>query len=1589
MSSSADAVMPSKEHDMPESKKGHPKYPGIQITTNGNQLVGLYTEARLTDAGIFYPITPSTEMGEMFEQSVAKGELNVFGDAKIAIEAEGEHAAQGGAIAYSVTGKRVVNFTSGQGVVYGLEQYYHAPGKLSTMVVEIASRPFTKHALNVHCGHDDIYSAMDTGWIILFAKDAQQAADQALIIRKVTELSLTPGINGQDGFLTSHLERTFHKHESDLIREFLGRADDMIDCPTEAQKELFGPKRRRVPENYDLKNPILLGPVQNQEHYMNGVAARRHTFCEPILGFLEKAYEEFGQLTGRHYGVISEYNTENAKTVFVTLGSSAENIEAAIDHIREREGEEIGVIHLNVLRPFPEAALIQALYGKENVIVLERTDDHLAGDNPLTRDVRNALLKGLRNSKECAFADLPQLENFQLPNVLSGVYGLGSRDFRPEDILGAYEFAVKNRPRQDGKKAKDGYRFFYLGINHPYNVRSEDAPSLLPKNSIAIRFHSIGGWGAITTGKNLSEIMGELGAYASQRDFPGEDKEILHISANPRYGSEKKGSPTNYFLVAAPERVRVNCDLRHVNAVLCCDPKAFTHTNPLMGLEAGGAFIWESAEDDPQKAWERVPKKFRQEIISRKIRMYTLKGFKIAETATSRKDLQLRMQGNCFLGAFFKVSTFLQDYKIPEEEFLEVVEKQYRKKFGKLGDAVVASNMKVMNEGFSTVKELPVGDLDAADYSSMRGCTITACSGLGGTEVKEAREALDFEQPERAPVFTKEFFDKEYSSGLGYNQPSSPLASVGVMAAATGKDISKFVARRLIPQFNPENCTQCMSCITACPDTALPNTAQDIKTVLYRAIISYVTDPTNHQVLFDLVLKVEPSVRQIMAEETKKKGEAEPFYKVVLRLMRKAISEDPKLSSQNGKLSKSMEEFEKILAKLPLAYAQTTQIFGLKERKAPGSGGLFQIYVSDLCKGCGQCVVECGDHDALRMVEETEEINADMHTGIDFLKFLPDTPKDYLGLYNPDKPEDSKAAVLQYHLMQQSKYHALVSGDGACAGCGEKTILHMLASVTEAYMRPMFHAKAERLLEKAKELKEKGVSILEALETSNPEGYATFKKTVLHVLMGLGGESPEDTKRIQETFCGSHQEIVDALVLVLEQDAFNHRHLKTIEGMEAKGMSVMGMTVNTGCSTVYGSTPPSNPHPYPWMNSLFQDGTTIGWLVAESFIVNHARRSVIPERFADSILSEFTSKQSPITEEDYFLYTHLKDSDMNEQEMKELPKVWVIGGDGGMGDIGFQNLSKTVLQNRPNFKALMLDTQVYSNTGGQNSDSSLMPGGFDMNQFGKASQGKLTERKEVAECMTAGHGSAFVAQVSMANSANLLKALLDALEYRGAAFIQTYTTCQPEHGVGDSESTVQAQRARDSRGFLEFIYNPQLGEDEKAILSLRGNPNVSGDWFHKMHRPTKQTYMYTVANWGLTEGRFRQHVKTKVPENYQETCISLEDILARVTQQDVVYRRVFDPESHAYIPPYQVYSTYEAGDGTLKPFLMSRQMVFFCIERRKNWRIMQSRAGVKNLDYEAQKSFLAKFKKGEISREDFTGKSAELLAQEKDALSEK
>jgi len=184
----------------------------------------------------------------------------------------------------------------------------------------------------------------------------------------------------------------------------------------------------------------------------------------------------------------------------------------------------------------------------------------------------------------------------------------------------------------------------------------------------------------------------------------------------------------------------------------------------------------------------------------------------------------------------------------------------------------------------------------------------------------------------------------------------------------------------------------------------------------------------------------------------------------------------------------------------------------------------------------------------------------------------------------------------------------------------------------------------------------------------------------------------------------------------------------------------------------------------------------------------------------------------------------------------------------------------------------------------------------------------------------------------------------------------------------------------------EFICNPSLGEVYQDTLSLKGNPQPQRDWYEKVAPADKEKYLYTVAHWAYSEARFRRHF-SKVPENYEETMIPLEDILWRITQNDVLHRRFLDESHRSFIPNFGVYTRVEGPDGALRPVALSRQLVLFCVERRKNWRLLQGRAGITNLDYLVQKKILKGFDDGEIPREALCGgKVRELVEKTREEL---
>lgn len=191
---------------------------------------------------------------------------------------------------------------------------------------------------------------------------------------------------------------------------------------------------------------------------------------------------------------------------------------------------------------------------------------------------------------------------------------------------------------------------------------------------------------------------------------------------------------------------------------------------------------------------------------------------------------------------------------------------------------------------------------------------------------------------------------------------------------------------------------------------------------------------------------------------------------------------------------------------------------------------------------------------------------------------------------------------------------------------------------------------------------------------------------------------------------------------------------------------------------------------------------------------------------------------------------------------------------------------------------------------------------------------------------------------------------------------------------------IQAQRVRDSRGAPEFVFNPRLGETYPEALDLKGNPSLELDWYETKSKVTGEVSRYTVAHWCATEARFRNHLK-KIKKDDTAKLIPLENMLFRITQQDVVYRRHLIPENRAYVPDFGVYIKLPGTNGEAEYRAISRQLVLFCVERRKAWRMLQSKAGIENREYKAHRALLADVDAGKVSKAELFANGENLMKE--------
>ena len=390
---------------------------GIRERLSGNEAAAIAMKQINPDVVAAFPITPSTVIPQYFSSFVSNGEVDTE-----FVAVESEHSAMSACIGAQAAGARAMTATSANGLSLMWEMVYIASSLRIPIVMSLVNRAVSG-PLNIHNDHSDAMGARDSGWIILFSENNQEAYDNLLMAHRIAEHKdvLLPLMVCQDGFITSHSIENIELLEDDKVKAFVGTYN---------------------PEHYLLndKEPIAVGPLDLQA-YLFEHKAQQGIAMRNAKKVIAEVSAEFEQLTGRKYEFFEKYKMDDAEQVIVCMNSTAGTAKFTADRLREK-GIKAGVLKVRVFRPFPADEIVEALKGQKAIAVLDKSDSINAAGGALFEDVVSSMYT----------------KNVNVPTV-NYVYGIGGRDTTSEDLEKVYTDLQKIA--EDGK-VENPYR--YLGV---------------------------------------------------------------------------------------------------------------------------------------------------------------------------------------------------------------------------------------------------------------------------------------------------------------------------------------------------------------------------------------------------------------------------------------------------------------------------------------------------------------------------------------------------------------------------------------------------------------------------------------------------------------------------------------------------------------------------------------------------------------------------------------------------------------------------------------------------------------------------------------------------------------------------------------------------------------------------------------------------------------------------------------------------------------------------------------------------------------------------------------------------------------------
>lgn len=336
-----------------------------------------------------YPITPATEVVQLFASFVADGLVDTE-----FVAVESEHSALSACIGAAAAGARVMTSTASQGLALMHEVLYIAAGLRAPIVICEVNRSMSS-PINIHCDHSDTMGSREAGWIQIYAEDAQDAYDSTIQAIRIAEESFLPVMVSTDGFIISHCMQGIEILEDKEVQEFIG--------PHRSPYSLFD-------------KPITIGPLDLQDYYFEHKRQQIEAMSQS-LPIIKKVMSEYNSKFGRNYGMIESYKIEDAHQVIVVCGSTCGTARVAVDRLREK-GIKVGALKFHVMRPFPYFELTKLLEPFKLISILDRSDTMSTMGGPIYVELRSALY-----------------ESSARPMVVDYIYGLGGRDIDVEQII--------------------------------------------------------------------------------------------------------------------------------------------------------------------------------------------------------------------------------------------------------------------------------------------------------------------------------------------------------------------------------------------------------------------------------------------------------------------------------------------------------------------------------------------------------------------------------------------------------------------------------------------------------------------------------------------------------------------------------------------------------------------------------------------------------------------------------------------------------------------------------------------------------------------------------------------------------------------------------------------------------------------------------------------------------------------------------------------------------------------------------------------------------------------------------------------------